>query len=95
MPSENIGTQLLDQFNEESDDGEEVLPPPVLPAKNMKWGPVVAPRMSARIQRDSRTAIQKAQDLKKTKYLEIPKGNSIRNGNSFSAFNDRSKTRLS
>ena len=42
--------------------------------------------MSTRIRRDGRTAIQKAEDLKKRKDLEMPKGNII--CNSFSAFND-------
>jgi hypothetical protein len=42
-----------------------------------QWGPIQATRMSSRIPRDGKTAIEKAQDLKKAKNLEIPKGNKI------------------
>ena len=89
LPGENIGVQLLEQFNEESEEeGSTEIPAQQTTqggqAKN--WGPIVAPRMSTRIRRDGRTAIQKAEDLKKRKDLEIPKGNI--NCNSFSTFND-------
>jgi hypothetical protein len=33
------------------------------------WGPVIATRMSSRIQRDGKSAIEKAQELKKAKKL--------------------------
>ncbi|XP_044415919.1 uncharacterized protein [Triticum aestivum] len=42
------------------------------------WGPVVAPRMSNRIQRDGKNAIQRASDLLKVKNLEIPKTSELR-----------------
>jgi hypothetical protein len=38
------------------------------------WGLVMATRMSNRIQRDGKSAIEKAQELKKAKNLEAPKG---------------------
>jgi hypothetical protein len=38
------------------------------------WGPVMATRMSSRIQRDGKSAIEKAQELKKAKNLDAPKG---------------------
>jgi hypothetical protein len=38
------------------------------------WGPIQATRMSSRITRDGKSAIEKAQELKKTKNLEAPKG---------------------
>jgi hypothetical protein len=42
--------------------------------------------MSSRIPRDGKTSIEKAQDLKKAKNLEIPKGNKIYGfSNSFAA----------
>lgn len=93
QPTENIGVQLLEQFDEESDGEDNCLKVPTqsLPlhvTSNKNWGPVVAPRLSARIRRDGRTAIQKAEDLKKLKDLEVPKGNKNRNCNSFSAFNN-------
>lgn len=79
QPAGNIGTQLLEQFDEESDGDDksleaptQLLPQPMARSKN--WGPVVAPRVSARIRRDGRTAIQKAEDLKRLKDLEVPKG---------------------
>lgn len=39
----------------------------------VSWGVVMAPRMT-KIKRDGRSAVQKAQDLKKDKNLEVPKG---------------------
>jgi hypothetical protein len=42
-----------------------------------QWGLVQATRMSSRIPRDDKIVIEKAQDLKKAKNLEIPKGNKI------------------
>jgi hypothetical protein len=41
------------------------------------WGLVMATRMSSRIQRDGKSAIEKAQELKKTKNFEAPKGKKI------------------
>jgi hypothetical protein len=38
------------------------------------WGPVMATRMSSRIQRDGKSTIEKAQELKKAKNLEAPRG---------------------
>ena len=83
-PEDNIAIQLLEQFDEESDGDGVTLEEPK-PQKH-KWGPVVAPRVSTRIKRDGRNAIQKAGDLRRLKDLEVPKGN--KNHNSFSAFND-------
>jgi hypothetical protein len=39
-----------------------------------KWGPVLAVRTSNRIIKDGRSMIEKAQELKKQKNLEKPKG---------------------
>jgi hypothetical protein len=39
-----------------------------------KWGPVLAIRQSDRIIKDGRSMIEKAQELKKNKNLEKPKG---------------------
>jgi hypothetical protein len=52
-------------------------------------GPVQATRMSSRIARDGKSAIEKSQDLKKAKNLEIPKGNRIHGfSNSFAALDN-------
>jgi hypothetical protein len=46
--------------------------------------------MSSRIPRDGKTAIEKAQELKKEKNLEIPKGNKISSfSNSFAALDNQ------
>ncbi|KAK1698338.1 hypothetical protein QYE76_015035 [Lolium multiflorum] len=86
---ENIGKNRLQHFEaEEAEDAEGAkgdvdgvlsnVPEPSMPSKVWKekkqWEPVQATRMSSRIPRDGKTAIKKAQDLKKAKNLEIPKG---------------------
>jgi hypothetical protein len=96
----NIGNNLLQHFEEEEDDdaegakGNEGLlsnvPEPSMPSKGWKekkqWGLVQATRMSSRIPRDGKTAIEKAQNLKMAKNLEIPKGNNTYgSSNSFAA----------
>ncbi|KAK1697468.1 hypothetical protein QYE76_014165 [Lolium multiflorum] len=90
---ENIGKNLIQQFDAESDDdvddinvGKEVLvssnPDPPMPPMAWKekkqWGTVQATGMSSRIPRDGKSVIEKAQDLKKEKNLEIPKANQRR-----------------
>jgi hypothetical protein len=46
--------------------------------------------MSSRIQRDGRSAIEKDQELKKSKNLEVPKGNKIHGiSNSFAALENQ------
>ncbi|KAK1681980.1 hypothetical protein QYE76_042828 [Lolium multiflorum] len=85
---ENIGKNLLQHFDDESDEEVDVgiqekdsvvlnNPAPMMPPMAWKekkiWGPVQATRMSSRITRDGKSAIEKAQDLKKAKNLEIPK----------------------
>lgn len=46
---------------------------PLPVAKNKKtWGPVMATRTSARIQKDERTTVEKAQSRKMVLNLEIP-----------------------
>jgi hypothetical protein len=101
---ENIGKNLLQHFDDESDEEADaeiqkedslVLnnPAPVVPPMAWKekktWGPVQATRMSSRITRDGKSAIEKAQDLKKAKNLEIPKGNRIHGfSNSFAALDN-------
>ncbi|KAM0917116.1 hypothetical protein ACQ4PT_009744 [Festuca glaucescens] len=62
----------------------------VLTKGKQTWGPVQAPRMSSSIQRDGRTTIEKAQDIKKVKNLEAPLGKSKRSGllNSFAALDN-------
>jgi hypothetical protein len=87
---ENIGRHLLQSFDEESEDEGAVLQQqhqqqvPVIQhvqkggGKEKKtWGPVMATRMSSRIQRDGKSAIEKAQELKKAKNLDAPKGKKI------------------
>jgi hypothetical protein len=89
---ENIGKNLLQQFDAESDDDEERVkemkddlvgnkPDPPMPSMVWKekkhWGHGQATRMTSRIPRDGKTVIEKAQDLKKAKNLEIRKGNKI------------------
>jgi hypothetical protein len=77
---ENIGRHLLQSFDEESEDEEAVLQQQqqhhVPEQQQMQkggvrekkvWGPVMATRMSSRIQRDGKSAIEKAQELKKAK----------------------------
>jgi hypothetical protein len=87
-PEENIGVQLLSQFDSEADDNEEeeealdmTSVEQIIEEKskatvtdNGKWGPVLATRMSSRIVHDGKFIIEKAKDLKKNKNLEIPKG---------------------
>ncbi|XP_051203399.1 uncharacterized protein [Lolium perenne] len=90
---ENIGKNLLQHFDEESDEEAEVathkgvelmnnnsthVKPPVAWKEKKQWGPVQATRMNSRIPRDGKTVIEKAQDLKKAKNLEIPKANQRR-----------------
>lgn len=84
-PEENIDASLLAQSDEEQEDQQPVVHEPVLEAcvitdapqkksrGHQKWGPVVATRTSLRIQKDGRTAVEKAQAMKKVKNLEIPK----------------------
>jgi hypothetical protein len=101
---ENIGKNLLQHFDEESDeeadDGNQeesnlvhnkpaLVMPPMAWKEKKNWGPVQATRMSSRIARDGKSAIEKAQDLKKAKNLEIPKGNKIHGfSNSFAALDN-------
>jgi hypothetical protein len=87
-PEENIGVQLLSQFDSEAnvdEEEEEALDmtsvEQIIEEKgkakatdNGKWGPVLATRMSSRIVHDGKSIIEKAKDLKKNKNLEIPKG---------------------
>jgi hypothetical protein len=103
---ENIGKNLIQQFDDESDEDEDVSkgkevvlvnnnPEPSMPHIAWKgkkqWGPVQATRMSSRIPRDGKSVIEKAQDLKKAKNLEIPKGNKICGfSNSFAAIDNLS-----
>ncbi|KAM0885529.1 hypothetical protein ACQ4PT_030287 [Festuca glaucescens] len=102
---DNIGKSLLQSLDDESDeeagnvnDNSSValvdLPAQSLPSlawkEKKKWGLVQATRMSSRIQRDGRSAIEKAQELKKSKNLEVPKGNKILGfSNSFAALENQ------
>lgn len=101
---ENIGKNLLQHFDDESDeeadDGNQkesilvpnnpaLVMPPMAWKEKKNWRPVQATRMSSRIARDGKSAIEKAQDLKKAKNLEIPKGNRIHGfSNSFAALDN-------
>lgn len=92
-PVDNISAALLTRFEEEAEDAEPTnislsdypllsggAPMPVSqPTLSVKsaWGPVLAPRISNRIKRDGRNAIQKAADLLKVKNLEIPKSGEL------------------
>ncbi|KAM0863086.1 hypothetical protein ACQ4PT_044825 [Festuca glaucescens] len=80
--NDNLVVALVDQPD---------LPMPSLAWKEKKkWVPVQATRMSSRIQRDGKSAIEKAQELKKSKDLEIPKGNKIHGfSNSFAALENQ------
>jgi hypothetical protein len=94
---ENVGTHLLQRFDEESEEDEQPISTQVVsdvPVAVQKvadkgkkaWGPIQATRMSSRIARDGKSAIEKAQELKKTKNLEAPKGKSKAGfNNSFAA----------
>lgn len=75
-PAENISGPLLAQFEEAVVDGGKGKAkaselPPI--GKN-KWGPVVATRVSARIQRSGIHSLKKAQELKQIQNLEVPRG---------------------
>jgi hypothetical protein len=80
---DNVGRYLLQEFEEESEEEENTandiqnvnIPNiPIVQEKKKVWGPVLATRMSSRIARDGKSAIEKAQELKKAKNLEIPQG---------------------
>jgi hypothetical protein len=87
-PEENIGVQLLSQFDSEADDDDDeeeaalemTSVEQIIEEKrktkgiDSKWGPVMATRMSSRIVHDGKSIIKKAKELKKNKNLEIPKG---------------------
>lgn len=71
-PEENIDPSLLTSDEEEEQQPEA----PIIETcvnvaalqkkpKSQKWGPVVATRVSSRIQKDGRTAVEKAQALQK------------------------------
>jgi hypothetical protein len=95
---DNVGRHLLEEFEEESKEEENVVmdtqivkPPsfPIVQEKKKVWGPVMATRMSSRIARDGKSAIEKAQALKKAKNLEIPQGKKVHGfSNSFAALDD-------
>ncbi|KAM0899054.1 hypothetical protein ACQ4PT_021541 [Festuca glaucescens] len=75
-----------DNQNTITEDQPTQLLPSLVWKEKKNWGHVQATRMSSRIQRDGRSAIEKAQELKKSKNLEVPKGNKIhRISNSFAA----------
>jgi hypothetical protein len=95
---DNVGRHLLDEFEEESEEEEntandtQIVKPPKIPIvqeKKKVWLPVLATRMSSRIARDGKSAIEKAQALKKAKNLEIPQGKKVHGfSNSFAALDD-------
>jgi hypothetical protein len=63
--------------------------PVVKEKKNKVWGPILATRMSSRIHIDGKSAIEKAQELKKAKNMEIPQGNEVHGfSNSFAALDN-------
>ena len=94
--------QLFEQMEEESDDESsgspdihevsvEVMKGTMETAKQQKtWGPVVVTRVSARIKNTRKTVMERAQELKKVKELEIPKGNFHGFLNSFAALDNAS-----
>lgn len=69
-PAENIEGPLLERLEAAATQTD----PAPKPSKSNKWGPVVATRVSTRNKKDSRPALQKAQELKQIKDLELPKG---------------------
>jgi hypothetical protein len=93
---DNVGRHLLEEFEEESEEEEnaandtQIVKPPSIPIvqeKKKVWGPVLATRMSSRIARDGKSAIEKAQALKKAKNLEVPQGKKF-TASSFAALDD-------
>jgi hypothetical protein len=99
-PAENISVHLLEQFDEASDsEGDEILvhdgraavaaavEPHAVTEKGekKKWGPVLATRVSNRIKKDGKSAIEKAQEIKMKHNLEKPKSGM---SNSFAVFDD-------
>jgi hypothetical protein len=99
---DNVGRHLLQEFEEESDEEENTsndiqnvnIPSiPIVQEKKKVWGPVLATRMSSRIARDRMSAIEKAQELKKAKNLEIPLGKKVHGfSNSFADLDDDALT---
>jgi hypothetical protein len=99
---DNVGRHLLEEFVEESEEEEnaandtQIVKPPSIPIvqeKKKVWGPVLATRMSSRIARDGKSAIEKAQALKKAKNLEVPQGKKVHSfSNSFVALDDDNLT---
>ena len=83
LPDENISADLLEGTVSQPMNAatQEVIPAVNVSAitrKNIvkgkkKWGLVVATRTSSRIQKDGRTAVEKAQEILKAKNLEVPK----------------------
>ena len=75
-PAENISGPLLAQFEEAVDGGEKekdkILELP--PNGKSKWGPVIATRVSAWIQRSGVHSLKKAQEMKQIQNLEVPRG---------------------
>jgi hypothetical protein len=66
--NDNIGRHLLHSFDEESEDEDaekevqqHLVQQDVLKCK-MVWGTIMATRMSSRIERDGKSAIEKAQE---------------------------------
>lgn len=71
-PTNNIGKHLLQKFDEVVVKCAKTHTKSKTAARKQdKWGPVVATRMSSRINMDGKPALQKAQDLLQVKYLDI------------------------
>ncbi|KAK1649992.1 hypothetical protein QYE76_067797 [Lolium multiflorum] len=84
LPRINVGKEFIVSSNPEPP------VPPIAWKEKKHWGPVQATRMSSRIPRDGKSVIEKAQDLKKEKNLEIPRGNKIFGfSNSFAALDNQ------
>jgi hypothetical protein len=76
VPEKNIDPHQMVSDSEEEDEEPQVNNSLVIPdnkKRKEKWGLVIPTRMSSRIINDGRTIGEKAQALKKTNNLEIPK----------------------
>ncbi|XP_040254648.1 uncharacterized protein [Aegilops tauschii subsp. strangulata] len=69
-PIENMGGPLLERFEAVVTQSHTL---PQTSDKNKKWGPVIATRASTRNKKDGRPTLQKAQELKQIKDLDLPK----------------------
>jgi hypothetical protein len=85
-PIENLGGALLEKFEAAITQAHPL--PQNVTDKNKQWGPVVATRVSTRNRKDGRHTMQKAQELKRIKNLEVPNKGKKSSQNSFACLDD-------